>query len=158
MVTVWDLYLPHKGTWAMNSQIGWPTFNLPQIVDVIERYRVWMFKWVNFILKSIKVFFWQWFLLQFIYLWKSFVNLVSLLYYFLVTWIPEKYYERMGFSTEWWKSLWSIYDWFGYGVLSLVQLWWNLPSFYINKVNECLMNSSGYFSLAIILSLLSWCF
>lgn len=57
MVTVWDLYLPHKGTWAMNSQIGWPTFNLPQIVDVIERYRVWMFKWVNFILKSIKVFF-----------------------------------------------------------------------------------------------------
>lgn len=34
----------------------------------------------------------------------------------------------------------------------LMQLRWNLPSFSSNKVNEYLMNSSGFLSLAIILS------
>lgn len=102
---------------------GWPIFNLPQILnDIIERYVVWMFKWVNFLKIKFWLFLWQWFLSQFLYLWKSFLNSKLLLYLFWLNeflrsimgqWVPASSGERASGNTH---------DCFGYDMLSPVQL------------------------------------
>lgn len=67
---------------------------------------------------------------------------------------PEKYFRRKVSSPEWLKSLWNLYDCFGYGVPTQVQLLYVEISLFYRESKCMSMNSSGYLSQLSYYSLL----